>query len=245
MKIAPLAIAATGLASLVAFGGCASQQYVYTPETTNAVAAGSPAERTAIPQERPQGTVEVASFGITDLELRGTRVPALHVRMIVTNDGDDTPWTLDTNQQLLQIPNDGRAAPIYVNSDVRTLPNVTVARQARHVLDLYYQLPDGITTDAQLPAFSLLWQVTTPSRQVASRTTFDRVDRAPRVAYGTAYDAWPLWAGYGPYWWYNPYYPEHVFLNTRPIVVGRDVDDRVEVGHFGGHYRPSHDHARR
>jgi hypothetical protein len=81
---------------LVGIFACGDRDYVYTPETPNAVEAGLPAARTPIPQERPQGAVEVTSYGTTQLEQAGTRVPALHVRMVVTNDGDDTPWQLDT-----------------------------------------------------------------------------------------------------------------------------------------------------
>lgn len=230
---------------LVAAGlfGCGERNYVYTPETTNAVAAGLPAARTAIPQERPQGAVEVVSYGVTDLQPGNTRVPALHVRMIVTNDGDDTPWRLDTNQQLVEVPGEGRSAPMYVNSDVQGLPDVTIARHERRVLDFYYPLPDTIRGEARLARFELLWQVETPARTVADRTSFDRVAREePAVAAG--YDAsWPYWAGYGPYWWYDPFYPQVVFAHSRPIVI--DHRAHVSIGRFGGHFRAGGGHVAR
>src|SRR5205823_5872901 len=123
-------------------------------------------------------------------------IPALHVRAIVTNDGDDTPWTMDATQQLVEISGEGRSRPIFVNADVTTLPNVTIARHERRVLDLYYALPDTIRSDARLPRFDLLWQVNTPSRTVASRTSFERVDRAPDVVAYEGPAPWPLWAGW-------------------------------------------------
>jgi hypothetical protein len=230
----------TPIHMLVAVGvgtfACGDRSYVYTPETSNAVTGGLPAARTPIPQEKPQGAVEVASYGVTQLQQGDARVPALHVRMIVTNDGDDTPWQLDTSQQFVEIPGEGRSAALYVNSDVQTLPKVTIARHERRVLDFYFPLPQTISGDAQLPRFEMLWQVTTPARTVASRTSFDRLEQQPQVAY--AYDMrWPYWAGYGPYWWYDPLYPRVVFIHARPIVI-RDHRSHVVVGRFDGHFRP-------
>ena len=167
---------------------------VYQPDTANATSGGLPATRTPIPQERPQGAIELVSYGVTDLERDAVTLPALHVRAIVSNDGDDTPWTMDTTQQVVEIPGEGRSQPIFVNADVGTLPNVTIARHERRVLDLYYALPDTMRKASQLPRFDMLWQVNTPERAVASRTAFERVDREPQVAYETA-TAWPLWAG--------------------------------------------------
>ena len=215
--------------------GCAgNSSYVYQPDTANATAAGLPATRTPIPQERPQGAVEVVSYGVTDLQRDGTSVPALHVRAIVTNDGDAQPWTLDTTQQLVEIPGEGRSRAIYVNADIGTLPNVTIAQHERRVLDFYFPLPDTIRGASQLPRFDLLWQVNTPARTVASRTSFDRVDRQPdTVAYDAA-SPWPLWAGFGPYWWYDPFYPRVAFIHARPHVFRGQ--GHVTVGRFGGRF---------
>ena len=44
------------VASMLACAG--TSDYVYTPNTSNATAAGLPAARTAIPQERPQGRLQ-------------------------------------------------------------------------------------------------------------------------------------------------------------------------------------------
>ena len=223
----------------VAISACAGEShYVYRPETANAVSAGMPAARTPIPQEQPQGAVEVTSYGITELRPGGgARVRALHVRMIVTNDGDDTPWHVNSGQQLVEIPAEGRAAPMYANADVQGLPDVTIARHDRRVLDLYYPLPTTIRGEAKLPRFELLWQVDTSAREVASRTSFDRVEPETELQYET----WPLWAGYGPYWWYDPWYPRAAFVHAHPIVVR---DHRAPlVGHFDGRFAPGGAHV--
>jgi hypothetical protein len=240
-----------GIASLVLGGvvagtlgvaGCAgTSDYVYQPDTANATAGGLPATRTPIPQEAPQGAIEVVSYGVTKLQREGTSIPALHVRAIVTNDGDDTAWTMDASQQLVEIPGEGRSRPIFVNADITTLPQVTIARHDRRVLDLYYALPDTISNESRLPRFDLLWTVNTASRVVASRTSFDRVDRAPDVAYETT--AWPLWAGWGPYWWYDPFWvgPGVVFVHAHPYHF--HGAGRVTVGRFDGHFRAGGAHV--
>jgi len=224
------------VSAIAAFGCAGTSQYVYEPDTANATAAGLPATRTAIPQERPQGAIEVVSYGVTQLDRDNMQIPALHVRAIVTNDGDVTPWSFDTSQQMVEIPGEGRSRAMFVNADVGALPNVTIAQHERRVLDFYFPLPDTIKTASQLPKFELLWQVQTPARVVASRTAFDRVDKEPEVD-GAVYGAtpWPLWAGFGPYWWYDPFYPQTVFVHARPWVV--HGGGRVHVGHFGGHFR--------
>jgi len=220
------------LASLL---GCAqTSSYVYQPDTANATAAGLPAARTAIPQEQPQGAIEVVSYGVTELRRDDARIPSLHVRAIITNDGDAQPWTVDTTQQLVEIPGEGRSRALYVNADVGTLPHVTIAQHERRVLDFYFPLPDTISGASKLPRFELLWQVTTPARTVASRTSFDRVDKEPGAPAETVVTAWPLWAGYGPYWWYDPFYPRVVFVHAHPW--GFHGPGRVVVGHFGGRF---------
>ena len=228
-----------GLAVVAGMLGCAgTSDYVYTPDTANATAAGLPAARTPIPPERPEGAIEVTSYGITELRRGDAKIPALQVRAVVTNDGDDAPWTLDTTQQLVEIPGEGQSRAMFVNSDVNTLPNVTIARHERRVLDFYFPLPDTVRSESRLPRFDLLWQVNTPVRTVASRTTFERVDKEPQVAYETV--GWPLWAGFGPYWWYDPFYPRVVFVHTRPIVV--HGTGRVTVGRFGGRFHAGSAH---
>jgi len=235
-------LGACGLVVITGLSGCAANsQYVYTPDTPNASAAGLPAARTPIPQEAPQGAIEMASYGVTELQRDGARIPALHVRAIVTNDGDDQPWTLDTTQQMVEIPGEGRSRAMYVNSDVGTLPNVTIARHDRRVLDFYFPLPDTIRDASRLPRFDLLWQVTTTARTVASRTSFDRVTQEPAVAYETAPMAWPLWAGYGPYWWYDPFYPGAVFIHAHPYRFRGP--GHVVVGGFRGGFHAGGGHV--
>lgn len=232
-------LGAAGLVIAGAIAGCAgNSQYVYQPNTANATAAGLPAASTPIPQEAPQGAIEVVSYGVADLKRDGTTIPSLHVRAIVHNDGDATPWTMDTSQQLVEIPGEGKSRAIFVNADVNTLPNVTIARGERRVVDMYFPLPDTMHKASQLPRFDLLWQVHTGARVVASRTSFERVDREPDTEV-VATAGWPLWAGWGPYWWYDPFYPRVVFIHARPYPHFQG-SGRVIVGGFGGRFHAGH-----
>jgi len=170
--------------------GCAgNSSYVYEPDTVNATLAGLPADRTSIPQERPQGAIEVTSYGVTQLRRDDAAIPVLHVRAVVTNDGDDTPWSLDTTKQLVEIPGEGQSRAMYVNADIGTLPNVTIARHERRVLDFYFPLPDGMRNASSLARFDMLWQVNTAERPVASRTTFDRIDKDINTPHRVATEA--------------------------------------------------------
>jgi hypothetical protein len=209
--------------------------YVYTPSAPNESLRGLPAERVGIPQEAPQGTVEVASYGVTHLRTNDGNVPVVHVRMIVANESDATPWTVDSRKQTLEIAGEGQSRALYVNSDRDSLPVVSVGQRERRVLDFYFPLPSTIRDDAQLRRFDMLWEVDTSARGVASRTSFDRVAEQPQYAYAEPYS--PFWVGYGPYWWYDPFYPSVVFVHARPFAIRHP--GRVTVGGFGGHFHPS------
>jgi hypothetical protein len=192
--------------ALVAFCACGEPRYVYTPETANAALANRPASRTPIPQESPQGAVQVASYGFSRLQ----DLPALHVRMIVSNDGDPTPWLIDTREQYVSIPGEGRSRAAYVSSDVQNLPIVQIPQHERRTFDFYFPLPSTVHRASDLPRFDVQWQIATPSRLVASSTAFDRIEQPEESASG------PYWAGYAPYWWYDPLYPQVVFVHARP-----------------------------
>jgi hypothetical protein len=222
----------TVFAFAIALGACGEPTYVYSPETANAVSAsGQPAARIDIPQERPQGSIQIVSYGVTTLRQGETTVRALHVRETVSNDGDDTPWQVNTTHQLVAIPGEGQSRPLFANGDTHTLPIITIPRRARHVIDLYFPLPVTIHADSALPRFEVLWQVDTAARTVASRTGFDRQEVE---VYAYAPYAYPYY-GYGPYWWYDPWWPTGVaFVHSPHVVIAHHGP--VTVGHFDGHF---------
>jgi hypothetical protein len=185
--------------------------YYFAPEAANVTRAGMATHVENIPQESPQGTVEISTMGITKGQ-RGER--GLHVRMAIDNEGDDTPWTLDIRDQQVEIPGIGRSQPQFANAGVQTLPTITVPRRERRVLDLYFPVPPNVHDADDLVGFDFLWQVTTPKRVVSSRTHIDRLEAAERADSTVYVTSW------GPYWWYDPWYPRVVYrtIYVAPVV---------------------------
>jgi hypothetical protein len=235
-----LKMSRTHVALAVLVGCGASSNYLYAPDQASHWTDGYPASVTAVPPEMPQGKVEVASFGITEIKPDGANpLRTLHVRLAVTNDGDAGPWQLTTSDQLVEIAGEGKSRPIFVNSDLQSLPSVTIDQRERRVLDFYYPLPANIGGEDALPAFDFLWQVTTPARNFASRTRFARLEKEPPATHTHV----ALYSGWGPFWWYDPFYPRVVFLHHRPIIIRRPhhvIVTRPPVRH----YRAIRDHRR-
>ncbi len=225
------------LAAATVVGCAAGASYLYAPQDARYWSDGYPTASIGVPPEAPQGKVEVTSFGITEITPDGAGpVAALHARLAISNDGDATPWTLTTSDQLVEIAGEGRSRPIFVNTDVRTLPTVTIGQRERRVLDFYYPLPAGVHDEENLPAFDLLWQVTTAARPFASRTHFQRLEQEPPVRTDVV-----LWSGWGPYWWYDPFYPGVMFIHHPPLFPYRSPHVFV-TRPPRGHYQAIHDH---
>jgi len=221
----------------VALFACATPDYVYRPQTANAVASGVPVARNPVPPERPQGSVETASFGVTLLQQGDVALPALHIRMTVSNDGDSTPWQVDTRRQTIDIAGQGRATPLFANADAKSMPILLIPRGQKRVIDLYFPLPGTVKDASGLPKFDLLWHVETPERLVSSRTSFERMELEPVDMYAGYWGmGWPSWSGYGPFWWYDPFFPSAAFVGTQ--AVNFDHRGPVTVGRFNGHFAP-------
>ncbi|MBA3540531.1 MAG: hypothetical protein H0T79_13055 [Deltaproteobacteria bacterium] len=212
-------------AAAVIVASCGSN-YVYVPEGATSWSQGQPVTRIQIPPEEPKGEVRAASVGLTRLQVAGGRQPDLdviHIRLTIHNDSDRRPWVVDTREQLLEIPGEGRSRPIFVNSDRDSMPTISIGARDKRVIDLYYPLPSTVTRESELTRFELLWQVQTGDRMIAQRTAFDRATLEAEPSYG-------LYAGWGPYWWHDPFYSSQFgFVHHRPISI--HSPSRVIVGH--------------
>jgi hypothetical protein len=157
----------------------------------------------------------VVTFGMQDLTptAGGGLMPALHVRLVVANNGDASPWTIDTRQVLIDIAGEGSSPAVYVNSDVGTLPEITIARGERRTIDFFFPLPGSMQAEAAIPRFDVKWQVVTGARPIAGRTPFDRFElQAPPPAV--------VAFRWGPHWWFDPFYPRAgVFIHPGPFIV--------------------------
>jgi hypothetical protein len=214
----------------VAAGGCA-HEYVYKPAAQGGGdVAGRPAAHVQIPPEAPRGDVRLATFGITDVKPReqaqgeGATQPvrALHLRMVVA-DNSDRPWTVDTRELRLALPNRGDSRPAYASADQgSTPPIVTAPAGAKRTVDLFFPLPPDLAKADKLPEFDAVWTVHTDSRAVTERTPFERLEvLPPDVDY-----AWDYWGA--PYW-YDPLYPPGAWSGValppsytgHPVVINR------------------------
>jgi hypothetical protein len=193
--------------------------------------------RYAVPSSSPHGEVAISSFGVNDLQLGDQQqaIRFLQVRMEATNQNDTGPWTVDVRQQLLSLPNEGQSQPAFINVDQRDLPNLTVPVGQTRTIDLFYPLPQTLQAATQVvPAAELIWHVQTPGQTIAQRTS---IGEQPSVAstnpqatepyaeqpayegyaqypYYAGYDdAWGLGFGWGPVWWFNPFFPSVAFVH--------------------------------
>jgi hypothetical protein len=184
---------------VVALGLAACNQYGYVPTTnTSATVRGRPAADYQMPPENPTGDVQLATLGIAKLPaVMGATVDALHLSMVVTNNGK-LPWFVDRGEQRVQLA--GQTTPIYASPDAATPPRVSIEGGDSQTIDLFFRLPATEEKARELPAFDATWVVHTPERTVQERTTFDRFTVEP-----AHYDDW---SGRGGPSWESPWgYP--------------------------------------
>jgi hypothetical protein len=144
-----------------------------------------------------------------------------------------------------------------VNPYKLPLPVIPIGRGEKRAIDFYYRLPANAESNDEVPAFELLWTIETGKRQVAERTSFDRlrVDAAyasngyyyggPGYYPGYGYGYGPGW---GPYGWYGPYghFGNGVYLGRGGhFGHGFGGGHWGGGGHFGGGHVPASPSIRR
>lgn len=216
------------LPALLLGASCAAEiPYFYRPAVPSLTdTEGHATAVYPIPPERPEGEVRLYSFGVVELETTpgAGKFPALHARLVVANNGDGTPWTLDTREVFLDIPNEGSAAAIYANTDVGAMPTVNIARGERRLVDFYFPVPGPVRSARQVPSFDLRWTVETGARPIAQRTPFQRFE-AERPEPHTEVAIVTGW----PFWWVHPLHHHHRAFVHRPVVIIPAPPHRVIV----------------
>lgn len=155
----------------ILLAGCAAYDYAYVPQ-------GAVRDELVlqVPIEAPAGTVILSSFGVLELAPHaGASTPLLHVRMVVHNMRDPS-WTFDTGAQRVSINHEPPRRALFVNDDKHAQPIVTITRGERRVFDFYFEV-DAATDEPG--SFELVWQLSTPRRQIFTRTKFTRGELAP------------------------------------------------------------------
>jgi hypothetical protein len=203
--------------------GCSEGPYVYRPAQTTAALSGLPAARQPVPRDKPAGEIVVASSGVTEIKVADQPSRAIFVRVVVSNQSDDTPWGFDTRAQSAIIAGQ-RTTAAYANAYEGYEGSTSVVRvpkaQSRTV-DFYFPLPASLQGSDEVPPFELAWNVRTSREVVADRTPFNRVHVEP------VYSASPYPYGYyyGPYGWYDPFWP--------PFYVGVGVGYAYPARYYG------------
>lgn len=227
------ALRLASVATVALAAGCAATgAYLYVPAAgATAQASGYPAAYYAL----ETGAVRVVSFGAFDARPGdgGAPLPVLHVRLLVANNADDAPWTIDTSAIVATLPGAGPTQAVFVNSDAGTPPVLQIPRGEQRTIDLYFPLAG--TAGAEPVAFDVLWQVQTGARVAVERTPFERevIETGYRTRYVYGYPpayGYGYSLGLGPHWWYDPHYSGYhgsVFIGHHGFHGGH---------HYGGHH---------
>jgi hypothetical protein len=161
----------------------------------------------------------------------------VHIRAILSNDSDTGPWTFDGRDQRLTM-NAATLAPALITSSTQGAPVVTVPAGQKRTVEMYFPPPAGVKTD-NVTGFDLLWRVRTSARTVAERTPFERREIEPQPRYAVSVG---LGLGWGPLWWYDPYYypffgyayPPVIHFGVGPYYGYRGYRHRAYAGGFHG-----------
>lgn len=164
----------------------------------------------AVSRELPAGQVDVASFGLVQLTPDDTpAMTTLHVRLVITNQSDRTPWAFDARTVQLEL-GDWHERPTLANSDRATLPVVILDRGQTSLVDLYFALPA-----CELSQFAVAWQLSTGQGMHNERTRFVIDDAHPAPAAVTHRTGW------GAHWWFDPAHEWSSFYHQDGIITPR------------------------
>lgn len=212
---------------------CASPS-TSTPPAAAATTVTTPsrvAVKYSLPAEAPQGSLEIASFGIARISPATDpreHLDAIHLRLAVDNGGEDQ-WYLDTRQQRIVLDGRGTSAPAFASANPGWPPPViTIPPRNTRVVDLFFPLPFDLQGARVLPAYDAIWQVQLPGHSAGERTPFERLRIEPPPIYSEAdYGVNYYW---GPPYWYDGDYPHFGFGGTvvipaeyraQPLVIRR------------------------
>lgn len=193
--------------SCVLLAACSTQQYRYVASAEPGDDASQSSGRAELTFPAAGGKVQVSSMGVVEVEpSRGARrVPAIHLRLTLSNEGGQNPWEVDTRDQKVSFPSGGQVSPAFVNSDA-SLPKLTIPAGEMRFLDLYFALPQGETTAKDLPSFTFRWRIVAGGQPAEQSTIFTRHEVSPGPVVVSPYDPYPYAPGWGPYWWGGAYY---------------------------------------
>lgn len=173
-------------------GACSPTRYEYVPvqaaRLTSAEATDGPIAVTRpIEEGRPgSGSVRVVVLGTKDIAgaANGEKrdVPALHVRVTVSNPTDRT-WTVNGAEQRIELPSaDDRIAVYAMSPSGGRAPIVDVLAKRTTTLDLYYPFPPREPDPSHIPRFDVVWTIRVGDASMSGRAPFERVVASPPMS---------------------------------------------------------------
>ena len=171
------------------------------------------------------GDINVASYGVGTVKADdGPALSVLHVRETFANRAD-LPWTIELAATKVSFGDAYAAAgPVFINSDVNTLPIAVVGRGQTRIVDLYFALPAQITEDEALPVFALSYGLSTPDRRYEANAMFAPSKRWPRPEERAPEPGWAR------FWWSDPAYPWATYRRAPGRLIPRPPS-KIEIIH--------------
>jgi hypothetical protein len=156
------------------------------------------AVRYAIPEEQPEGSVSLLSFGVESLTTApGTTRDYVHVRIIAENHSSSSPWKVLASDQSMH-DGDLRLHPAYAVSSTDGVSLLVPTRQ-KGWLDLFFPM-NKETTPASLV---VEWTVDTGNSIEHQTTEFGRGSGTMPVHYGPQTSPDSQFVPVGSSWWYT------------------------------------------
>ncbi|MDR3606490.1 MAG: hypothetical protein P4M08_03815 [Oligoflexia bacterium] len=127
---------------------------------------------TQAPHPIPKGNISIASPETTDYKAGlkpSVTVPALRLRLTLANQSSDR-WVFNFKDQVLHFTGHNSATSLNVEK-------AEVLQGETQVVDLYFALPAGVKTAADLSGFELDWKIVLPNRNqfIAGVAPYERV----------------------------------------------------------------------
>ena len=237
-------------AIVLAFAVCACEtRYAYVPAAGPASVLDGRAAADYTVGNPTEGAMRVAAYGVDPLTPTNApeqRLDALHVRVVVSNTGAQ-PWTLDTREQSLTLGERGTSTPAFAvadRGDGSAAPVLTVPPRTTRTVDLFFPLPAGLASEADIPSFAATTRVHADVGLITQSTPFSRIEDD-----GANYESRSDWAYWDSPFWTNrayvgfggvvvaPVYWEHpVFYRPYGYGMGRPGWYGYRGGYHGGGY---------
>jgi hypothetical protein len=171
---------------------CASNQYKYVPAEHQKEGKRSAEAVYSEPSNESTGKVRVEAKGITELEQQGNheKIPALHVRMAISNNKEKQNWYIYPKDQFISFPNQGPSYPILIRAGGKETSQVEIKPTELKTIELYFPLPGRAESESEIPEFDFHWRLKAGQSEVKEVTLFDRITLPIRVAsnYPYGYD---------------------------------------------------------